>query len=136
MSDLHVIGEDESWGARGGRRCARYHGPPPKIVTLCGSTRFREEFLAEQERLTLEGCIVLSVGLFGGDVQDASQGDTGRAPLTDEQNVMLGELHKRKIDLSHEILVINVGGYIGPRTRSEIAYAAEHRIPITYLEPA
>ena len=36
-----------------------------KIVTLCGSTRFKEQYLETQKRLTLEGCIVISVGLFG-----------------------------------------------------------------------
>ena len=36
-----------------------------KIVTLCGSTRFKEQFLETQKRLTLEGYIVISVGLFG-----------------------------------------------------------------------
>ena len=36
-----------------------------KIVTLCGSTRFKEQFLETQKRLTLEGYIVISVGLYG-----------------------------------------------------------------------
>ena len=36
-----------------------------KIVTLCGSTRFKEQFIEAQKRLTLDGCIVISVGLFG-----------------------------------------------------------------------
>jgi hypothetical protein len=36
-----------------------------KIITLCGSTKFKDEFIAEQKRLTLEGNIVISVGLFG-----------------------------------------------------------------------
>lgn len=48
---------------------------------------------------------------------------------------MLDELHKRKIDLSDEILVLNVGGYIGESTRSEINYAEAHGKPVKYLEP-
>ena len=36
-----------------------------KVITLCGSTRFKDEFIATQKRLSLEGCIVISVGLFG-----------------------------------------------------------------------
>ena len=36
-----------------------------KVVTLCGSTRFKEQYMEVQKRLTLEGCIVISVGLFG-----------------------------------------------------------------------
>ena len=36
-----------------------------RVITLCGSTRFKEQFIEAQKRLTLEGCIVVSVGLFG-----------------------------------------------------------------------
>ena len=35
------------------------------VITLCGSTRFKEQFLEVQKRMTLEGNIVISVGLFG-----------------------------------------------------------------------
>jgi hypothetical protein len=96
-----------------------------KIITLCGSTKFRDEFLAEQKRLTLEGYIVISVGLFGhaGDNEVWSEG-------TKE---MLDEMHKRKIDLSDEIFVINVGGYVGSSTQSEIEYAIKTNKPVKYL---
>jgi hypothetical protein len=96
-----------------------------KIITLCGSTKFRDEFLAEQKRLTLEGYIVISVGLFGhaGDNEVWSEG-------TKE---MLDEMHKRKIDLSDEIFVINVGGYVGSSTQSEIEYAIKTNKPVNYL---
>ena len=98
-----------------------------KIITLCGSTRFKDEFLAEQKRLTLEGNIVISVGLFG-----HSGDDEVWAPGTKE---MLDEMHKRKIDLADEIFVINVGGYIGSSTKSEIEYAKATGKPVRYLEP-
>ena len=96
-----------------------------KVVTLCGSTRFKEAFIREQKRLTLEGCIVISVGLFGhsGDDEVWSEG-------TKE---MLDDMHKRKIDMADEIFVINEGGYIGESTRSEIAYAKQHGKGVTYL---
>jgi hypothetical protein len=96
-----------------------------KIITLCGSTKFRDEFLAEQKRLTLEGYIVISVGLFGhaGDNEVWSEG-------TKE---MLDEMHKRKIDLSDEIFVINVGGYVGSSTQSEIEYAKQTGKIVKYL---
>lgn len=133
----------------------------PKIVTLCGSTRFKKEFEEQQARLTNEGVIVLTVGRFGHlDGLDMG-GDLKRR---------LDELHKRKIDLSDEILVINalrkwcpecqdwydhtsydsgrqvcnrhaplvVGvewrPYIGVSTRGDIDYAKFKGIPITYLE--
>ena len=97
-----------------------------KVITLCGSTRFRDAFMEAQKRLTLEGNIVISVGLFGhaGD-------DEVWKPGTKE---MLDDMHKRKIDMADEIHVINVGGYIGESTRSEIAYATAAGKKVNYLE--
>lgn len=98
-----------------------------KIVTLCGSTRFKEQFLEIQKRLTLEGCIVISVGLFG----HAGDDDVWKPGVKE----MLDDMHLRKIDLADEIFVINVGGYIGESTKREIAYAEKTRKIINYLEP-
>ena len=105
-----------------------------KVITLCGSTRFKEAFLEAQKRLTLEGNIVISVGLFGhsGDNEVWENMDEGTLTRTKE---MLDDMHKRKIDLADEIFVINVGGYVGESTRSEIAYAEAHGKPVRYLEP-
>lgn len=93
------------------------------IITLCGSTRFKDEFERINKELTLAGNIVISVGCFGhaGDV------------FTDEQKIMLDDIHKAKIDLADEIFVINVGGYIGNSTRSEIEYARQHGKIVRYL---
>lgn len=97
-----------------------------KVITLCGSTRFKNEFIEAQKRLTLDGNIVISVGLFchSGDDEVWAEG-------TKE---MLDDMHKPKIDMADEIFVINVGGYIGESTRSEIAYAAAQGMIIRYLE--
>ena len=97
-----------------------------KVITLCGSTRFRDAFLEAQKRLTLEGNIVISVGLFG-----HSGDEEVWKPGTKE---MLDDMHKRKIDMADEIYVINVGGYIGESTRSEIEYAGSTGKGIRYLE--
>ena len=96
------------------------------VITLCGSTRFKEQFLEAQKRLTLEGNIVISVGLFG-----HSGDEEVWTPGTKE---MLDNMHKRKIDMADAIYVINVGGYIGSSTRSEIEYAEKHGKTIMYLE--
>lgn len=99
-----------------------------RVVTLCGSTKFKEEFLCVQRFLTLNGHIVISVGLFGhadGEFQTV---------LTEEVKIMLDDMHKRKIDMSDGIFVINVGGYIGSSTRSEIEYAKQEGKDIYYLE--
>ena len=97
------------------------------IITLCGSTRFKDEFLRVQKELTLKGNIVISVGLFGHSGDDEV--------WTEGTKEMLDDMHKRKIDLAEAIFVINVGGYIGNSTRSEIEYAQAHGKKIYYLEP-
>lgn len=104
-----------------------------KVITLCGSTRFKEQFMEAQKRLTLAGYIVISVGLFGhaGDQEVWDGMDEGTLSKTKE---MLDDMHKRKIDMADEIYVINVGGYIGDSTRSEIQYAEEHGKPVRYYE--
>lgn len=105
-----------------------------KVITLCGSTRFKDEFMEAQKRLTLEGNIVISVGLFGhsGDHEVWENMDEGTLTATKE---MLDDMHKRKIDMADEIFVINVGGYIGESTRSEIEYAKMTGKAIRYLYP-
>lgn len=105
-----------------------------KVITLCGSTRFKDAFVEEQKRLTLEGNIVISVGLFGhsGDTEvwEGMSEDT----LTKTKE-MLDDMHKRKIDMADELFVINVGGYIEESTRSEIEYAKTTGKHIAYMVP-
>lgn len=104
-----------------------------KVITLCGSTKFKDEYLKAQKNLTLEGNIVISVGLFGhaGDTEvwEGMSEDT----LT-KTKLMLDDMHKRKIDMADEIFVINVNGYIGESTKSEIEYARSTGKEIKYLE--
>ena len=104
-----------------------------KIITLCGSTKFKDEFIKAQKDLTLKGNIVISVGLFGhsGDNEVWENMDEGTLTKTKE---MLDDMHKRKIDLADEIFVINVGGYIGESTKSEIEYAKSTGKKVNYLE--
>lgn len=104
-----------------------------KVITLCGSTRFKDDFMKVQKELTLKGNIVISVGLFGhsGDDEVWDGMDEGTLSKTKE---MLDDMHKRKIDMADEIFVINVGGYIGNSTRSEIEYAVKNGKKVNYLE--
>ena len=97
-----------------------------KVITLCGSTRFKEQFVEVQKRLTLEGNIVISVGLFGhsGDNEVWNEGT----------KVMLDRMHLAKIDLADEIFVINVDNYIGDSTCNEIAYAKSKGKRVNFLE--
>ena len=95
-----------------------------KVITLGGSTRFKEDCERVNRELTLAGNIVISVGCFGhsGDV------------FSDEQKIMLDDIHKRKIDMADAIYVINKDGYIGSSTRSEIQYALRLGKQSIYME--
>lgn len=103
-----------------------------KVITLCGATRFKDEFMHAQKRLTLEGNIVISVGLFGhsGDSEVWDGMNEGSVSAT---KAMLNDMHKRKIDMADEVFIIDVGGYIGESTRSEIEYAQAHGLLVRYL---
>lgn len=98
-----------------------------KVVTPCGSTRFKDEFMSVQKKLTLDGCIVISVGLFGHSGDDEVWNENTKE--------MLDDMHKRKIDMADEIFVINKDGYIGSSTKSEIEYAKLAGKKVNYLEP-
>jgi hypothetical protein len=120
--------------------CAEYHGlvrdfggERPRIICLCGSTRFMDAFHEAGWRETLAGKIVLSVGV----AKHVKTPDGGHAAEALGPGVAeaLDELHKRKIDLADEILVLNVGGYIGESTRSEVEYAERHGKAVRWLEP-
>lgn len=79
-----------------------------------------------QKRLTLQGYIVISVGVF------AHSGDA--EVCTKEIKDMLQTMHRQRIDMADEIFVINKNGYIGSSTEAEIAYAKQRNIPVRYLE--
>lgn len=103
----------------------------PRVVCLCGSTRFLDAFDEAAVRLTLEGNVVLSIATTRTDDADLlagmSQDDRKRALET------FASVHRAKIDLADEVLVIDVGGYIGESTRAEIEYAERTGTPVRYL---
>lgn len=99
-----------------------------KVITLCGSTKFKDDFIRVAEELTLAGNIVISLGLFGH--ADHKYG----AVITDEVKEMLDRNHKNKILLSDAIFVINKDGYIGESTKSEINFAKQYGKEILYME--
>ncbi len=99
----------------------------PKIVCLCGSTTFVNIFDDQMLRLTLEGYIVLTLGSHRPRARQLAN-DTGG------HKAKLDEMHKHKINLADEIFVINIGGYIGESTASEIDHANKQGKPVNYLE--
>lgn len=99
----------------------------PKVVCLCGSTKFKSTFIQANFLETMRGNIVLSVGWFGladKDIYTPSM----------EEKIALDELHLRKIDLADEVLILNLGGYIGKSTESELIYAYMAKKKIRFLE--
>lgn len=98
-----------------------------KIITLCGSARFIDDFKRMQKQLTLQGYIVMTINNISPTDSDIV--------WTDELKTMLDDMHKRKIDLCDEIFVINKGGYIGQSTKSEIEYATKLGKKVNYMEP-
>lgn len=114
---MHVTKTTVYWG-----------GERPEIVCLCGSTKFVKFYDQEMLRLTLEGKIVLTIGTHNEKLARKYADDF------EGKKDMLDELHKRKIDLADRILVLNIGGYIGDSTRSEIEYANSIGKPVEYFE--
>lgn len=95
------------------------------IITLCGSSKFKEDFMRVQKELTLQGNIVLSLGLFSHhDKEHVSQ----------EKMALLKDLHFERILLSDAIYVINKDGYIGSSTKKEIEFAKKNHKQIFYME--
>lgn len=121
----HTISGRETW-------ICTFGNPLPTIVCLCGSTRFWREFQAASLRETMAGRIVLSIGAASG-TDDEHFGNLPRDEY-DRVKAMLDELHLRKIDMADEVLVLNVGNYIGESTARELAYAVAQGKRIRFLE--
>ena len=94
------------------------------VITLCGSMRFRAEFERLDAELTLAGHVVLTPTTLDPSTE-----------LDAEERARLGRLHLQKVAMSDEVLVVNVGGYVGESTRREIEHARARGIPVNFLEP-
>ncbi len=103
----------------------------PTIVCLCGSSRFYDAFQRASYERTMAGEIVLSIGFYPHATAEHGHGEG--VGHDSAEKVALDELHKRKIDLADYVLVLDVDGYVGASTRSEIEYATRHGVPVRYL---
>lgn len=103
----------------------------PRIVCLCGSTRFYQAFQEANYRETMAGHIVLSVGFYPHAAAAAHGEDVG---ITADDKARLDQLHLRKIDIADEVLILNVDGYIGESTARELAYARLLDKPVRFLQ--
>ena len=94
------------------------------VITLCGSTKYKDEFLMVNKWLTLQGNVVISVAMFG---------HVDKEPLTIDEKLILDEIHKKKINLANEIFVVDIDGYIGASTKKEIEYSEVNGKTVRYL---
>jgi len=94
------------------------------IITLCGSMRFGDEFERLDAELTLAGHVVLT--------------PTALPPSTElnrDERARLGRTHLQKVAMADEVLIVNVGGYVGESTRREMEHARSLGISVRFLEP-
>jgi hypothetical protein len=94
------------------------------VVTLCGSMRFRGEFERLDAELTLAGHVVLTPAALDPATE-----------LSVDERTRLGRVHLAKVGMADEVIVVNVGGYVGESTRREIEHARSRGIPVRFLEP-
>ncbi|SNT63173.1 hypothetical protein SAMN05421812_11516 [Asanoa hainanensis] len=111
------------------QQAARSDEGAAKVITLCGSTRFAAEFAEVNQRLTLEGCVVISLGMFG--LPELPDYDWTVDPA--DLKGRLGRVHFQKIRMADEVFIVDPGGYVGESTRREIAYAESLGKPVRYL---
>ena len=100
-----------------------------KVITLCGSTRFEAEFAEANQRLTMDGCVVLSLGMFR--LPDLPDYDWA-ADASDLKGRLRG-VHFQKIRMADEVYIVDPGGYLGESTRREVAFAESLGKPVRYL---
>ncbi len=96
-----------------------------KIVTICGSMKFRNEMMMIAEKLELKQRYIVIQCIYG---------DSSREYNESEMEI-LSKLHFEKIKISDAIYVVNVNGYIGEATKKEIEFAKSLNKEILYLEP-
>lgn len=103
--------------------------PSGKVITLCGSIRFKEDFEKEAERLTRIGYVVLMPAVWLHLAEDLDV-------MSEEHELksLLMAIHRAKIDMASEVHIINKGGYIGKSTAEEIEYASRQGKEITLME--
>lgn len=94
-----------------------------KIITVCGSHKFKKEMIEITEKMALEGnCMITPIELTMKD----------KDSYTEAQALLLDQMHKEKIKLADAILVVNVNDYIGKSTNSEIEFAKSLKKEILY----
>jgi len=97
----------------------------PKVVCIIGSSRFKNDHLGVAQRETLKGKIVLITGFFH---------HVDRVPISSVMKRKLDDLQLRKVEMSDEVIVVNINGYVGESTMEQIEHASRLGKPISWLE--
>ena len=95
-----------------------------KVITICGSMKFIQEMMEISEKIELQGNVVLL------PIYNPSR--PNKESFTIEEIAMLDKMHRERIKISDAILVVNVNGYIGDSTKSEIEFAKALNKEIIY----
>jgi len=107
----------------------------PKIITICGSTRFADlHQIIKWEFEKDGGVICLTINYLPESYMRAKKLKLEHIGEQEGNKEILDELHFRKIDISDEVFIINRDGYIGESTRNEINYAKNKGKIIRYLD--
>ena len=94
-----------------------------KVITVCGSYKFKKEMVEITEKMTLQGnCVLMPNELTRKNKEEYNE----------EEVRIIGGMHKEKIKLSDAIIVVDVNGYIGESTKNEIEYAKSLNKEILY----
>lgn len=96
-----------------------------KIICLCGNPQFKDDFLREQGRLTLQGNMVIGIPMFW---------PNDHISIDDSIKVLLDDIRRQEINMCDEVFVINKRDYIETSTQKEIEYALICGKPINYME--
>lgn len=133
----HFSEEDASttWNSRSSQNGGEVR-ERPKVVCFCGSSRFTPQMSILRWEWEKAGHITFGLNLLPSDYGVHKGWGTDFDHIAELEGIseQQDELHKRKIDLSDEIFVVNLDGYIGSSTRSEIEYAIAHNKPVRFLE--
>lgn len=93
-----------------------------KVITLCGSMKFKKNMMITAQELASEGnCVLTPTYPVLEDVE-----------ITDEIREKLKEAHFKRIEMSDAIFVININNYIGESTKLEIEHAKKLGKEIVY----
>ncbi len=95
-----------------------------KVITVCGSMKFIKEMIEIAETLEMQGnCMLMPL---------YNPFKTRKDDYTQEEAIILDEMHKERIKLAHAILVLDVDHYIGESTKKEIQFAKKLNKEIIY----